>query len=381
MRLVWQSNSPTTHSGYGKQTALFVPRINALSEHEVVAIVSPYNFGGCPISWNDIPILGIARDGTGCDTILRNHEYFKADLTVVLADPFGLLKVAGDLKQIPLAMWFPVDCDPAGKGDITVLRESAAIPIAMSHFGKRTLENEGAEPLFAPHAVDVDIYKPGDPSVYRDTLPGVTSSTFVIGVNAMNRDMNRKGFYEQFEAFARFHASHPDSFLAVHSTPAAVPGLSLEGMAARLGISTAIGFPDSYSYDLNLVTEEQMATWYNGLDILSFCSFGEGFGLPLIEAQACGIPVVTTDASAMSELCGAGFLVSGTPFWTDGHQSFWKRPDVSDIVQAYEGMYASWERGCLPKQQAFDFAQQFAVDKVFEDYWVPVLGQLEEMIG
>ena len=378
MRLVWQSNSPTTNSGYGKMTALFVPRIAEL--HEVAAIASPYSFGGSPIEWNGIPILGIARDTSGSDVILRNHEYFHADCTVVLADPFSLRRCARELSQINLASWFPVDCDPLGCGDTEFLRESGAVPIAMSLFGKRILENEGAEPLLVPHGYDPDIYYPGDRHVYRDTLPGVTDDTLVIGLAAMNRDV-RKGFFEQFAAFARFHARHPDTFLAVHSTPGANPGFNLHGMADRLGISAAVGFPDSYSYDLGLISEQQMATWYNGLDVLSLCSYGEGFGLPLIEAQACGIPVITTDASAMTELCGAGFLVSGTPYWTDGHQSFWTRPDISDIEQAYEGAYAAWERNALPKRQAVEFAAQFAVDRVMENHWVPALSALEEMFG
>lgn len=377
MRIVWHSNSPTTNSGYGKQTALFVPRIAALG-HEIAAIASPYSFGGSPIEWNGIPILGTARDIAGNDIILRDHEYFGADLTIILADPFGLLRSAKELSQIPTATWFPVDCDPLGYGDVTFLRESGTVPIAMSLFGKRALENEGCEPLLVPHGFDPDIYRPG-PRDYRDTLPGVTDDTFVIGLCAMNRDPNRKGFFEQFAAFARFRARHPDSFLAVHSSPGGKPGLNLMGMATQLGIASAVGFPDGYSYDLGLIGEEAMACWYNGLDVLSLCSYGEGFGLPLIEAQACGVPVITTDASAMSELCGAGFVVSGTPFWSDGHTSTWTRPDISDIEQAYEGAYAAWQRNALPKRQATEFAAQFAVDKVVGNHWKPALAALEEM--
>src|SRR5271165_1383880 len=379
MRIVWHSNSPTTNSGYGKMTALFVPRIASLG-HEIAAIASPYSFGGSPIEWNGIPILGTARDIAGNDVILRNHEYFGADLTITLADPFGLLRAARELSQINLASWFPVDASPCGYGDVTFLRDSGTVPIAMSVFGRTALEDEGAEPLLVPHGVDLDIYHPG-PRTYRDTLPGVTDETFVIGLCAMNRDPNRKGFFEQFAAFARFHGRHPDSFLAVHSSPGGKPGLNLHGMACQLGISTAVGFPDGYSYDLGLITEEQMAAWYNGLDILSLCSYSEGFGLPLIEAQACGVPVITTDASAMTELCGAGFLVSGTPFWSDGHTSMWTRPDISDIEEAYEGAYCAWQNNALPKRQAVEFAQQFAVDRVFEEHWVPALAALEEMFG
>ena len=89
-------------------------------------------------------------------------------------------------------------------------------------------------------------------------------------------------------------------------------------MAARLGITAAVGYPDSYSYDMGMITPEQMASWYNGLDILSLCSYGEGFGLPLIEAQACGGPGRRRQMlRATAELCGGGWLGHRAPrYWT-----------------------------------------------------------------
>lgn len=378
MKLVWQSNSPWNNSGYGKQTALFVPRIASLG-HEIV-IAAPYSFGGNILEWEGFKVLPNVRDTAGNDTILQNHDFHDADLTIVFADPFGLLKSARGLSQIPLAFWFPVDVSPLGEGDVTVLRESLGIPVAMSRFGQRVLCGEGADPLYVPHGVDTEIYSPGD-GTYRDSLPGVTDATFVIGLCAMNRDPHRKGFFEQLAAFAAFHRRHPDSHLAIHSAPVATPGLNLSGMAARLGISRAVSFPEAYLYDMGMITEQQMAAWYNGLDVLSLCSYGEGFGLPLIEAQACGIPVITTDASATAELCGAGWTVSGTPFWANGHGACWTRPDTADIEQAYEMAFQARENGELPKKEARDFALLFDADAVLERHWKPVLAELESRIA
>ena len=118
-------------------TALFVPRIASLG-HEIT-IAAPYSFSGNVLEWNGFKVLPCGRDAAGNDTIIANHEYFSADLTVILADLFGLEKAAETLSQINWAAWIPVDCSPLGRGDVKVLREGMGIPIAMSQFGWRAL--------------------------------------------------------------------------------------------------------------------------------------------------------------------------------------------------------------------------------------------------
>ena len=377
LRILWHSNSPFLTSGYAQQTSLFTQRINEQTDHEIVAISAPYSGTGTFLEWNNIPILPAVRDVAGCDVLPQHYEYFKADILISLCDPFGLLKCASALSATNWFPWFPVDCNPLGEGDVTVLREGkCTTPIAMSRFGEMVLQNEGAEPLYIPHGVDTSVFAPGDSTLYRETVPALDPDTFVIGIVAMNRG-RRKAFDQQLLAFSRFHARHPDTHLAIHSAPIAPGGTSIPGIAARLGISGAVSYPDAYMYDTNQVTNEQLAIWYNGLDVLSLCSYAEGFGLPLIEAQACGIPVITTDASATSELCGAGWLVSGSPDWEDGHGAWWVRPDATDIEQAYESAYQAKQQNRMPRRPAYDFAQKFDVDKIFTEYWVPALEQIE----
>jgi glycosyltransferase involved in cell wall biosynthesis len=49
---------------------------------------------------------------------------------------------------------------------------------------------------------------------------------------------------------------------------------------------------------------------YNAADLFVYPSFYEGFGLPPMEAMACGTPVITTNVSSMPEICeGAALLV------------------------------------------------------------------------
>lgn len=61
----------------------------------------------------------------------------------------------------------------------------------------------------------------------------------------------------------------------------------------------------SYSIKSNL-SDEQMIAEYESCDIVSFVSTYEGFGLPIVEAQACGRPVLTSNIASMPEVAGEG---------------------------------------------------------------------------
>lgn len=52
------------------------------------------------------------------------------------------------------------------------------------------------------------------------------------------------------------------------------------------------------------VPPEELPGWYNSADLFAYPSAYEGFGLPLLEAMACGVPVVTTASSALVEIAG-----------------------------------------------------------------------------
>ena len=57
------------------------------------------------------------------------------------------------------------------------------------------------------------------------------------------------------------------------------------------------------------LTDEQIHQEYVNCDIVSFCSLFEGFGMPIIEAQAVGRPVVTSNLAPMNEITGNGAML------------------------------------------------------------------------
>src|SRR5204863_10071242 len=62
---------------------------------------------------------------------------------------------------------------------------------------------------------------------------------------------------------------------------------------------------------LGFVPEDELPLWYNAARLFAFPSLYEGFGLPVLEAMACGTPVITSTAASLPEVAGqAAVLVS-----------------------------------------------------------------------
>jgi glycosyltransferase involved in cell wall biosynthesis len=118
-----------------------------------------------------------------------------------------------------------------------------------------------------------------------------------------------------------------------------------------------------------------MAAIYSGMDVLANPSYAEGFGLPIVEAQACGTPVIVTAFSSMPELVGAGWVVGGTPWFNESAGAMWMHPSTEEILAAFEKAYEARDDVGL-RSQAREFALQYDADRVFDEFWVPALDAL-----
>jgi len=53
---------------------------------------------------------------------------------------------------------------------------------------------------------------------------------------------------------------------------------------------------------------EELPLWYNSAEVFLYPSVFEGFGIPVLEAMACGTPVIVSDASSLPEVAGSAGL-------------------------------------------------------------------------
>jgi glycosyltransferase involved in cell wall biosynthesis len=117
-----------------------------------------------------------------------------------------------------------------------------------------------------------------------------------------------------------------------------------------------------------------MAGFYTAMNVLLSTSYGEGFGIPTIEAQACGTRVITSNYAASKDLASEdSWKIDGQPFWDEAQGSFFQIPSVNAIVKALNEAYEA-NRGKSDK--AIAFAKQFDADKVWNENWVPFFKKL-----
>jgi glycosyltransferase involved in cell wall biosynthesis len=82
--------------------------------------------------------------------------------------------------------------------------------------------------------------------------------------------------------------------------------LRLGELVENLGIASAVQW-------VGYANPEDQALWYNAATLFAYPSLYEGFGLPVLEAMACGTPVVASNRSSLPEVVGqAGLLVDPT---------------------------------------------------------------------
>lgn len=367
-------------TGYGNQTRLLIPQLQKLG-HEP-AVVAFYGLEGGVIHADGVPIYPRGANPWGLDVVDAHATHFNkkpGGLVISLMDSWVL--DVGAFRHTRWAPLFPIDHEPCPP-PILVRVSKAWARIVYSRFGERMMHNAGLDCYYAPHMINTDIHKPQSKRQARQFI-GLPQDAFVVGMVAANKgNPSRKCFQQQLEAFKVLHTNHPDTWLHLHTAKGEGGGeaVNLPELVDYLGLTDCTSFAEPYSY-FKGIPDEGVATVYNAFDVLTSVSMGEGFGIPIVEAQANGVPVIVGDWTSMSELCFGGWKIDradSDKLWTPlGAYQF--VPRVGAIVEAMEAAYRAAGDFKLSKQ-ARKGAMAYGVDVVTDTYWRPVLADMEQRI-
>lgn len=380
------SNSPWQPTGYGMQAGMLIDRLKrdgadvaALSNYGVEGNITTYESPFGPV-----PHYPRGMDPYSNDAAPMHYAHFKAqhpgkkDLMITLYDVWVLQGKGWD--NIPIASWVPLDHTTMPPKVEAWLRKENVTPIAMSPFGVEQMKRKGIECEYVPHAIDTKVMKPTATIQGQDAreFMGLTEDQFLVGSVAANKAsglIHRKAFSENLLAFSIFLEKHPNAKLYLHTDPLGTAGgWNLLKVLQAFGIpKDSVLFPPFVDYRYGMSTED-LAGLYSAMDVLLAPSFGGGFEIPIVEAQACGTRVIASSWTAPKDLVAEdGWLVDGQPMWDAGQDAVWQIPSIPSIVEALELAYQA-ERG--PSQIAIDFAKQFDVETVWDKHWLPVLKKL-----
>lgn len=135
--------------------------------------------------------------------------------------------------------------------------------------------------------------------------------------------------------------------------PGLLQGDDYQKLASALRIQDRVVFP-------GFVPVAQLPLFYNGATLFCYPSFYEGFGLPLLEAMACGCPVLAADTSSLPEV-GGDSVAYATPYqslaWRDRIQELLEQPDLLAALRRKGLARAaafSWQQAAAETRQAYE---------------------------
>lgn len=405
MKIVWCANHHYQPTGYGTIARHLIPYIHHNSRHEVAEFAISGISRLQPHEWEGVKVYGATPFGghMGYADWGTVQGIEKPQVWVMNWD----LWATGDLipkTKIPYVAYVPIDHDPLAPAWEPSLKGALEV-IPYCQYGAEVMRKglglayPVVDPI--PHGVDTGVFRPL--AVSKSEAFGVETpqDAFTVGIFKNNQGTRAK--YEvQLEGWKMFLDEVQDdrARLYIHAMTIGPTSFNIEQLVKLFGVSGTVYLihPNLYRYGLS---DQKLAEMYNACDVVLNCVAGEGWGLPITEAFACGKPVIATACTSMPELLTAGesseertirkikpeyipaqhgWLVptSGTE-WTVGKVTARRvfRPEdvAAALIAAYEKPEIRKERGEAAHKwvQALDWRH-------VGDTWIRYLDALEERI-
>ena len=325
MRVGFVSAPLTSTTGYGKVTKEVCFRLADMG-YEVVNVggrLTSVVLGEKFYAWTPegnrvlvVPVFGQTGDKATLEHYIGRYNL---DVIISLYDAY-VLNFGKPSK--PWAAQIPIDTHLTSSWTRYVL--NADYLVSMSWFGYEELLKCFPDFMVRhiPHGCSPSVFRPrSDEERLEIRRKWGIPENVVLYLSVAANWGERKCLPQLLIAFKRLLKTHKDvmGYLYTNLRERCPQGYDLMTFAEQLGIADRVLGP-KFNPMLDSVEDETLAELYAASDVLVNVSLGEGFGLSIIEAQACGIPVIATNYSSMTELVqDRGWLVETVPrdVWED----------------------------------------------------------------
>jgi glycosyltransferase involved in cell wall biosynthesis len=367
-KVLWLSDAGCT-TGFSRVTHAIGERLVEEHGHEVHVLAVNYrgDTWGCERPGHDHATpLRLYRPNSvrgddiyGKSRILELLGKFEPDVVVMLSDPQVVMNNLIDnmydeekilLRYRPILAYVPDDGTNLPPTWTTMLPKMTNA-VAMSKHGQGHYEPS----RMVYHGVDPESFWPisEKPKTTSTGIVcrtkgdckeafGISRDTFLVG--RVDTNSGRKDYAALVKAIWPVMERHPNVSAWFHCEDKA-PGVGLRFQSMLLRNEKVK--PDRFSFpDLHNSFEgwplEDMNVLLSAFDIFVSTSRGEGFGLTLAEAAACGIPIVAQNVSAIPEVVGPGgiLLEPDRLFTVPSGEDNWL-PDIPAFTDAMERLYNS----------------------------------------
>lgn len=385
MRILFVSDSPTVPGAYGIQSRMLVKWMQEAG-HDVLYFGTTYY--GPPLTIDGIRLVGGAARGDLFGDSLINYyaDRHQADIIMTLKDPYVFNPNALRRFNRPWVPIVPIDTEPLNVATMNQL-SYAFRPVAVTRIGQEMMREQGIAAYYAPHVIDTDFWTPGSQQRARERL-GLPLDAFVVSfVGANNSREDRKNIAQLVLAWKAF-VSHPDnanSVLYLHTSMSQrYGGINLEALLTISELSPVnYRVTEQEDYDTASVPQEFLRTVYRASDAFAMVSGGEGFCVPVVEAQACGIPVIASDFTALRETAGVGWKLktganTGEALWCP-LAGFRFMPMRIGIMTAFKMARDNEDKEAMASAAVL-FARQYSSKTALDTYWTPILNDLQSVL-
>ena len=372
MKILFVGDSPALHTGFGHVLKTIALHLSDNTEWEIKCI-GWFDNGesrNSMLPFDIIPTNGTMQDVYGQQTFEQVVQAYKPDVVFAIGDAWMVKPYTESQYRdtYKLIMYSPIDGSPIPKEWCETFKK-ADVFVAYGNWGKKVIQDRDSSfPISViPHGIDTSVFHKKD----VERIKPFTKDSFIVGCVARNQPRkNLPAFLKMYSQFNsswikcydcnaviyvenmveqkclkcksanfKFFPKKTNAFGYMHCSLDDC-GWDLQDLIERYGLKRNIVFPKHNTVGGG-ISDKLLSDIYNMMDVFTLPTTGEGFGLPIMEAMACGVPCLVTGYSAHLEYCrDSAELINVGYFMTEPKSNVERAlVDIEDYVMKLDRMY------------------------------------------